>query len=983
MPAREPWFNENRQQLLSDLLRNSRPSALVENAATLGTGMVAQAGTGLGTLAGMAGSKLKGEPIDQQAAAEGVGENVERFTYMPRTEGGQELQRGLGEVLTPLDEGMQAVGTGAGKVAGRLGASPKAQAAVSAGVYTGLNVLDPEMLAPGAATSAALRGASNIARRGAETAVPLSEALRGVPKGQRGAYTLEDLSAVEGNFEFKSPTLSAFDKLKPQEQGRVTGKQLGKALQREGAKKEELSWMGLDDIINSDEIVNAADVRRIAETNAPEFDYASTRAGGSGSELDDDAISEKVNELVSEDSDLEYPIAVYQGTGRGRSHVETFDTQREADRHIRELQESYVDDNLEGETEFQLKENLGDAFDEEELAAMTDAEKQAWAEEQARESLKESASEIEYETEPDYDAEATNYETLHNYWDAHVRNNPADYGIEGAPGSAPSYGEYTIGSKGRDPDYNYTVNAGRLKGEERFGKGRDSSDTPGFLSPYMREDIPDPNDPQRSLFETTNGQNVLVPRSKAYEIEALRRKRRDADPNSQQFRADVNKSHYDELGGNQLFFTRETDRPAPPWGSVQSGIGRVPDSGLKTPGGDELPQSEGNSYPMRLVDEAQSDWLQAGRKTGWADPKGLEKIAAEDAGEAATLADETARLEGYQQQALGELPVALDDERIKGFIANMRREVATGADPPYYADRMESLLSRFDEMNRRNPGAYPMEDRFNSALQLFGDIYNASPSGSPVEAYAGQIRDSLNRLPTLTESPVQNKPTPSAPMRETRQYTQLAMADALRRAVQEGQQYLAWTPGDVHLKRWGTDTFQYAALPENPRQIRYSSFDTSRDKIGNKTGLENLQATADELLDAENASTIDLDSPDIDQQLYNIVKNQLDYGMYEYRKPDMQRKKRAKQLKKDLEAASKAAQMGERKAAHYSPRGFGYDLAYEPTAEDITAVLRRAGVKGLPEIRDIPNPDSPKPLKGFEIDPEVAQAAKRGLLLPY
>jgi hypothetical protein len=40
-------------------------------------------------------------------------------------------------------------------------------------------------------------------------------------------------------------------------------------------------------------------------------------------------------------------------------------------------------------------------------------------------------------------------------------------------------------------------------------------------------------------------------------------------------------------------------------------------------------------------------------------------------------------------------------------------------------------------------------------------------------------------------------------------------------------------------------------------------------------------------------------------------------------------------------------------------------------------------VKKLPEIRDIPNPDSPKPLRGFEIDPEVAQAAKRGLPLPY
>lgn len=935
MPTHEPWFNENRQQLLSDVLRNSRPSALIENAATLGTELVAQAGTGLGTLAGMARSKLKGEPINQEAAVEGIGENPERFTYQPRTEGGRELQRGLGEVLTPIDRGMQAVGQGAANVTG----SP----AVGAAVYTALNVLDPELLAPGAAKAAALRGASNIARRGAETAVPMGEVLRNVPKGQRGAYTLEDLGAVEGNFEFKSPSLAAFDKLKPQEQGRVTGKQLGKALQREGAKKEELSWMGLDDILNSDEIVNAADVRKIAETNAPEFDYASTRAGGGG-ELDEQAISDRVQEHLDEGSGLEYPIVVYADRGRHRERLESFDTQREADRYIRDLQE--------------------------------------------RSSLEENARDVEYETEPDYEAEPTNYEALRDYWDQLVRNNLGDYDL--AVGvSAPSHGEYTVGRRGKDDAYNYTVSAGRLKGEERFGKGRDSSDTPGFLEPYLREgeDALDPDSPQQSLFATTNGQNILTPRSKAFELEALRRKRRDADPNTRQFSADVYKSHYDELDSDQLFFTRETDRSAPPWGSVESGIGRVPDSGLKLPSGDELPQHEGNSYPMRLVEEAQSDWLQSGRKSGWADPKGLEKIATEDAGEAATLADEKARLEGYQQQALNELPAALDDARIKGFIDDMRAEVAAAeagrTDVPHYAELIESRLHWFEEMNQRNPGAYPMETRLDSALALFSGIYQAAPSDSPVEAFSEQIRNGLQRLPTLTESPVQSKPTPSAPMRETRQYTQHAMADALRRAVQEGQQYLAWTPGDVHLKRWGTDTFQYAVMPENPRVVRYSGYDTSREKSTGKTGLENLQATANELLDNENTSTLDLDAPDIDQKLYDIVKGQLDHGMYEYRKPALQRKKRAAQLKKDLEAASKAAQAGERKASHYSPRGVGYDLAYEPTAEDLAAVLRRSGVQKLPEVRDIPNPDSPKPLRGFEIDPEVAQAAKRGLMLPY
>jgi hypothetical protein len=609
---------------------------------------------------------------------------------------------------------------------------------------------------------------------------------------------------------------------------------------------------------------------------------------------------------------------------------------------------------------------------------MSDREKQEWAEQAAAESV-EANSEYDYET--DYEADPHNLDDLVEYWENEIRTNPGDYGIDGSA-SAPSYGEYTVGRKGRDTDYNYTVSAGRLVSEERFGKG--DRDAPEFLAPYSTAE---------GLFKAEEGfdprQGELpldAPKleSKAFQIEALRRARRDQDPNAAQFKRDVDRTHYDELGENQIFFTRETDRPAPEWGSVQRGIGRVPDARLKTPKGEDLPQIEGNSYPLRLVEEAQSDWLQQGRKTGWADPKGLKKIEEEDAGLLAGKEAEEARVSSFQQQALGEVSTALDDSRIKDFIDNMRAEAAANPDrPPYYAEDIEERLRRFEEHNVRNPGAYDMEDRLRTARDLFRGIYNSTESGSPAETFANQIVEGLNQLPTIQDIPRGKDPTPSSPMRETRQYSQLAMADALRRAVQEGQQYIAWTPGDVHTKRWGTDTFQYAPSPDNPRIIRYSGYDTSREKSTGKTGLENLQATADELLTNASADTLNLDDPNIDAKLLQIVERQLDYGMHEYRRPDVQRKKRAAQLKKDLEAASKQAQAGERKAAHYSPRAFGYDLAYEPTAEDVISVLRRAGVKKLPEIRDIPNPDSPVPLKGFEIDPEVAQAVKRGLPLPY
>jgi hypothetical protein len=689
-----------------------------------------------------------------------------------------------------------------------------------------------------------------------------------------------------------------------------------------------------------------------------------------------------VSELVSEDNDLEYPQVVYRGTGRHREEIATLDQGQS----FRDWKREYLNDKIEAESEYYL-ENIGEHFDEEELASMSDAEKEAWAQQQAEYSVGEEASELDVET--NYEADAYNYDDIYEYWDERVRDNPGDYGIEGTSSEeAPAYGQYTVGREGNDADANYTVSAGRLIAEERFGRGNRAE--PEFLKPYLHaaeqpELLGSPD--QMALFAPSQAD---TPQSKAFQIEALRRTKRDADPMQDKYRAEVDKSHYDELGQNQMYFTRETDRDAPDWGSVKEGIGRVPGSTLKDPAGNALPQRSDTSRPMRLVDEAQSDWLQAGRKTEWADPKGYAKIAKEDADIEAAAASEKARVEAFQQQALDELPNALEDDRIKTFINNMREQVARASEEgsdvemPYYADRTEETLRRFQEMNGRNRAAYSMEDRMDAARQFFRNVYNAEPSGTPTEAFASQITDSLDNLPTMTSAPRGRDPTPSSPMRETRQYNQLAMADALRRAVQEGQQYLAWTPGDVHLKRWGTDTFQYAPSPENPRVFRYKSDDTSTDKDTGKTGLENLQASADELLDnAGNSDTLNLDDPGIDEKLLRIVKSNLNYGMDQYRRPDVAQKKRAALLKKELEAASKSAQAGERKAAHYSPRGLGYDLAYEPTADDVIAVLRRAGVKKLPEIRDIPNPDSPKPLRGFEIDPEVAQAAKRGLPLPY
>lgn len=936
---------ENRALLFADILRNA--AGIPEAALSLGTGLADMAGTGLGTLAGMAKQKLSGEDVDLDAAVDTVQEG--KFTYAPRSEPGKEFARGLGTVMEPIERGMQWAGQGTADVSG----SP----ALGAAVYTGLNMLDPQMFGPAAAKVAALRGASTFARN-ANT--PPVKRKGSIYSRQEGAWSPADIADVEGNFEFYSPSLKAFDRLKPQESGRVTGRQLRAALMREGAKKEELTGMGLDDLLDSNEVLSVADVRRVAEANQPDIQSRTLRSGET--ELDEEAISEAAYERAMEDDDLEYPIGVYRGSGRHRELLDTVDNERQARARIEEYKES----DIESEVEYYL-ENIAEHFDEEELAAMTDEQKREWAQSSAESSVEDSDN---YSYEPDYDSEPINLDSLREYWEDEIRRSPGDYGIAGGSRSAPSYGEYTVAKAGRDPEANYSVSGVTLAGEGRFGRGT-RQETPDFLEPYMQEDT-------ASVLEE-GGQTSLFPeaqRSKAFQIEALRRKKLADDPHLDKYRQPFEDSHYGELGSNQMVFTRETDHPAPSWGSVQRGVGALPESNLLDATNAPLPQSTLPERPLRFLEEVQSDWYQRGRKTGWAEPKHIEKTLRE-------TADEAARVDALKRQTLGELPLALERPEVAEFI---QQAVARASLPEagYYDILIRDNLDSFQQ--QLNDPNIPVDDKIATAHTLFSTLYNAAPADHPVERFASDIREGLNLLPTVQESPL-SKITASGPMRETPQYTRLGIMDALRRAVQEGQQYVGFTPGDVHTKRWGSDTVQFAADPSNPRLVRWVSENVA--SVPGAPGMEQLQKRAQQLLDdGAHYTTIDLDAPDLDKQLFDIVRNYLDYGMHEYPNPNLQRKKRAKTLRKEMEAASAAAAQGTPTAAHYSPRASGNEVAYGPIEQMYAEILRNAGSKA--EIRPLtelsgadPKLSGSPPLKGFEIDPELARAVKRGLPLPY
>jgi hypothetical protein len=543
---------QNRQQLLSDVLRNAR--GMGEAALTMGTGLADMAGTGLGTLAGMGVSKLRGDAPNLDAAAEGM--QAGKFTYQPRTEGGQEALRGIETVTAPLEKGMQWAGQKTADVTG----SPAAGAAV----YTALNVLDPELLAPTAAKVAALRGASNVARSTQTAPVPRKGA---IGTNQTGAWSPGDIADEGGDFSMRSTVEEALLKLKPQEQ-KARGKQMRKVLEKYGAKKGELEWTGLDTLLDQDMPVTANDIadhmtRYGVRVEQERFGTSGPEVAKGADELDEDAINEKAYDLAHEDSDLEYPVQYHvRNTDYGNDVIESFGSEREAERFVEQYRQDLA------ENEFEYYRNERGPEDNEDWDDWSDEQKDEWASENARQAAEDASLEIESET--DYDAEPSNLDDLVAYYQREIRRRPQDYGIDAAGGAKPAkWGEYVVGEDdvgigGKGLNYGETVT--QLAREGKYGRG-------------VTEDLD--NTP-------VEGRNAV----QQAQVAALRG--RMEDPLNQKAQeAYKYTTHFPSR--NPLVYTRESTMGVPP--------------GASTPG------------DMRFIEELQSDWGQFGRKKGIYDPE--------------------------------------------------------------------------------------------------------------------------------------------------------------------------------------------------------------------------------------------------------------------------------------------------------------------------------------------------------------------------
>jgi hypothetical protein len=944
---------DNRKQFMLDALRNA--TGLPEVALTMGTSLADMAGTGLGTLAGMAKQKLSGDKVDLEAATDTLQEG--KFTFQPRSKGAQETLRGLGTVMEPLEKGAQWVGQTTAEKTG----SP----ALGAAAYTALNVLDPELLAPGAAKVAALRGAQNVARDAARTAVPMSEALSNVPQGQRGAYTLEDLADTEGDYRQRSSIDEALAKLKPQEQ-KARGPQMLKVLQKYGAKKGELEWTGLETLLAQDIPVSADDIRaQVADFGVqvePAYRGTSSPEVPKGAaELSDDDIAQKAHELTSEDSDLEYPVAVT----RGGDHVDTYDTHREAERAVEQMKESDV----EQEVDYYL-ENIGEYFNEEQLAEMSDDAKQQWAEESARTSVEDNDN---YSIDTDYEADARNYDNLYEYWETEIRRRPQDYGLGEGSGDSPAgkWGEYVVESPGGDKGTNYGETIMRLTREGKYGRG---ANTPDLVNT--------PVNPRSALQEARVG---------------LLRQQKD-DPLVQGATNDYQyTTHFPET--NPLVYTRQTDI-AEPFGEQSAGS-------------------------MRMVEELQSDWGQQGRKKGIYDPEVEAARREKVAGQIGPKMDEwrTALLGNLRNLPEQEL-AAIARRRgwqPEGFLEQVERDLSQ---PPEAALSAGRSLGHDIYMVTGAPAVEQLgtaiQQQANALRNEFG-FGDATGDKLPPAPFIGDAKkfSQLGMQQAIADA-----------VQRGDQYVGVTPG-YVHAPERWGSEDLSWwTPDEqqaapVPVEGQGEMFGEPpTAQPSRTRMVsaQSGSYDTTRGNKWAETIRQLRQKddpTGDQGYGQPNTIKLDLDAEGALDQLTDLVRSNLAYEASQYNDPAAFIKARAEKV---------FAAMREQGEGQYSPRSHGMNEFYDKMVPGaLEKILKESGStgsgKGVQRFAEAPigkgyamvfdeteNAWRPRELNSksemeqyaelartqpnkyqytppqmhyVEIDPELARAAKRGFKLPY
>lgn len=250
-----------------------------------------------------------------------------------------------------------------------------------------------------------------------------------------------------------------------------------------------------------------------------------------------------------------------------------------------------------------------------------------------------------------------------------------------------------------------------------------------------------------------------------------------------------------------------------------------------------------------FVEEMQSDWHQQGRERGYKNPAESVK-AKRESDEAEAVYREAV---DAQQAASGGLNDYLES-------AYPEQDLQDVSSVLWRHEGNPTIVAQSDAAARIGKDAYERLIADPKAMELLAAAREKSAEYDKASARVNETRGALNKL---------GESVPDAPYKNTEAWSALAFKRVIRLAAEQGYEAVAWTPGSVHVERWGTDSiswvkkaegqkhhvnhdsqnFWYTAIPDDQGHAKRNreatfSYGTSAELEGNPRTQEEAQALA-------------------------------------------------------------------------------------------------------------------------------------------
>lgn len=225
-----------------------------------------------------------------------------------------------------------------------------------------------------------------------------------------------------------------------------------------------------------------------------------------------------------------------------------------------------------------------------------------------------------------------------------------------------------------------------------------------------------------------------------------------------------------------------------------------------------------------FVEELQSDWHQQGRERGYKgdalDPKAAEKISAlktqveelvVEINEASIVKMEIeSKIEKFEEDSgIEDVKNSLATYAKKYMNRNFHLVPGEGAHAALFAGEKDYESKGISKENYAKIFKSKTVKGFVSKIKsseselkaLRSDLLKAREAQERLEEQQSEIESEIGSL--------EGNPVPDAPFKNTEAWAGLAMKRMLRLAVEEGYEALAWSPAEVHVDRWGTDSISW------------------------------------------------------------------------------------------------------------------------------------------------------------------------------